>query len=166
MHPAELPVACLLSDCSFTRTKGRGPGGQHPNKVETAVVVTHLATGIRGAASERRSQHQNRQAAIFRLRLQLALEVRTLRDPSQVPSQLWQDRAQGTRLPLSGTHNDFPAILSELLDVLHNHQLDFKLAATQLGSTPSQLVRILKRQPAAWQWTTTARADHGLPALR
>ena len=165
MHPAELPVARLLTDCSFTRTKGSGPGGQHRNKVETAVVVTHLATGIRGAASERRSQHQNRQVAIFRLRLQLALEIRTKRDPDQVPSQLWQDRAHGARLPLKGTHNDFPAILAELLDVLHNHELNFQLAARQLGSTPSQLIRILKRQPAAWQWTITVRSERGLPRL-
>lgn len=129
------------------------------------MVVTHLATGIRGAASERRSQHQNRQAAIFRLRLQLALEIRTKRDPDQVPSQLWRDRAHGARLPLKGTHSDFPAILSELLDVLHNHELNFKLAARELESTPSQLMRILKRQPAAWQWTITARTTRGLPPL-
>ena len=146
MHPAELPVARLLADCTFTRTKGRGPGGQHRNKVETAVVVTHQATGIRGAASERRSQHQNRQLAIFRLRLQLALEIRIKRNPDESPSQLWRDRTHGGRLVIRGSHNDFPAIVSELLDVLHTHEMNFKLAATQLELTPSQLIRILKRQ--------------------
>jgi hypothetical protein len=71
-----LPVEQLLKHCEMRRGRRRGPGGQHRNKVETAVVVTHLPTGVRGEASERRSQLENRQQAVFRLRVNLALEIR------------------------------------------------------------------------------------------
>lgn len=70
----------LLSECRVDFFVGPGPGGQHRNKTESAVRLTHLATGLTVTATERRSQHQNLAAAIERLRRRLEM----LRRPKKV----------------------------------------------------------------------------------
>ncbi|KAL9169393.1 hypothetical protein ABFS82_04G076800 [Erythranthe guttata] len=66
----------LMSQCEMDTYKVSGPGGQHRNKRESAVRLKHLPTGITAQASEDRSQHRNRAAALARLRTFLALKVR------------------------------------------------------------------------------------------
>ena len=95
-HPAQLPPEMLLKDCQVTRTRGSGPGGQHRNKVETAIVVEHLPSGLRGEASERRSQDQNRRQAIHRLRIKLAIGER--RSSGDEPSGVWRQRIKAGRI--------------------------------------------------------------------
>lgn len=51
--------------------KGSGPGGQNRNKRETGVRVKHLPTNLVAMATERRSQAQNLEAALERLREKL-----------------------------------------------------------------------------------------------
>lgn len=54
-------------DVRFERMRASGPGGQHVNKNETAVRVTHTPTGLSATAQEERSQHLNRKLALGRL---------------------------------------------------------------------------------------------------
>lgn len=166
MHPAALPLDALLTQCVIARTRRGGPGGQHRNKVETAVVITHRPTGVSGQASERRSQDLNRQMAIQRLRVRLALAVRQPIEATEPPSDLWQSRSRGRQLAVNVEHVDFPALLAETLDRLAAGDWDVGTVAEQLGVTASQLVKFLKLEPAAFQLFNAARQARGLKPLR
>ncbi|OQX08992.1 MAG: peptide chain release factor H [Desulfobacteraceae bacterium IS3] len=56
-----------LNDVKIETMRSSGAGGQHVNKTESAVRVTHIATGIIAVAREERSQHLNRKLALSRL---------------------------------------------------------------------------------------------------
>jgi protein subunit release factor B len=62
----------LERDCDIEFTRAGGPGGQHRNKVETAVRVTHRPTGVVVVAADQRSQSLNRRIALERLAEKLA----------------------------------------------------------------------------------------------
>ena len=165
-HPASLADENLLRDCSERRVKRSGPGGQHRNKVETAVVLKHEPTGIEAEANERRSQAENRRVAVFRLRVKLALEVRSDHSSEPSPSELWQTRCRNGRISLNPEHTDFPAILAEALDALAGHDFDLTAAATALNCTSSQLVKLLKDEPRAFGSLNRERIARGLSRLR
>lgn len=165
-HPAAVPVEQLLKDCDVTRTRRSGPGGQHRNKVETAVVLVHRPTGVRAEAGERRSQAQNHREAVFRLRLNLAIGVRGNTTTETPPSPLWQSRCRGGRIAVSISHDDYPTLLAEALDVVTACEMDVKSAAATLGCTMSQFVKLLQSEPRAIAFVNRVRSTRGLPKLK
>jgi protein subunit release factor B len=165
-HPATLSDDELLKQCDWHTTRRSGPGGQHRNKVETAVVLTHKPTGIRAEANERRSQAQNRTMALHRLRVELAVQVRLPIELNAEPSELWKSRAKGRKLSVSDEHADFPALLAEALDHAVAYEFDLSAAAEQLGVSTTQLARFLQQSPVAWQRVNAERQARNLRPLR
>ncbi len=74
------------SDLEIEFYRRSGPGGQHKNKTATAVRIRHIPTGIVVQASERRSQHMNRNAAMERLAA--AIAKRMFRPKKRIPVRI------------------------------------------------------------------------------
>jgi hypothetical protein len=164
MHPAALPPDVLLKQCDETRTRRGGPGGQHRNKVETAVVLVHRPTGLSAEASERRSQAENRRVALWRLRLLLAVSHRE--PPAATPSSLWQSRLRGQQLSIAADHDDYPALVAEAIDRLAMVGFEMGPAADALAVSMSQLTKLFRKMPAAWVAVNRLRGEAGLPRLK
>lgn len=166
IHPATLDDDSLLRECSRRTTRRTGPGGQHRNKTETAVVLTHLPTGLCGEGSESRSQAQNLKAALFRLRQALAEQVRFPVSIDGPPSELWRSLTRGRKLPISGENANFPALLAEALDRVAAHEFDVAAAAAALEVSTTQLVRFLQQAPLAWSRLNAERTARSMRPLR
>ena len=58
----------LLRECEVETFRSGGPGGQHVNKVETGVRLTHTPSGVVVTCREERSQHRNKSSCLKKLR--------------------------------------------------------------------------------------------------
>lgn len=164
----------LMAQCRLDRFRASGPGGQHRNKTDSAVRLTHRPTGVVGFASERRSQHQNRTAALARLRRGIALEVRTEPQldmyhppttlqrilPPTVQTEISRKERVGPR------HREFWTGVAPLLDLFDAVGASTADCASMLGCSSNQLTRLFASEPHLWATANAIRQRHGLNPLR
>jgi len=62
----------LLRACEVETFRSNGPGGQHVNKTESAVRLTHVPSGVVVTSRQERSQHRNKALCLQRLRKKVA----------------------------------------------------------------------------------------------
>jgi len=80
--------------------RSSGPGGQRKNKVETAVRLRHLPSGMTVVATEHRSQAENRRLAFERLRKRLMKLNRPVRRriPTRAPQGAVEKRMEEKKM--------------------------------------------------------------------
>ena len=87
------------ADCRIDTYRSSGAGGQHVNKTESAVRITHIPTGIVVACQQERSQHKNRATAWNMLRARLyELELQKREDKAAVDAASKTDIGWGHQI--------------------------------------------------------------------
>ena len=180
-HPAKLDVDLLTSQCRMSQFKRGGPGGQHRNKTQTAIRWLHEPTGVEGQSNEFREQVRNRSVALRRLRIQLAIDLRTRWDgsPEPIADQRHSDAVepsaelmmlQGAGVPqglrISPEHTDYPAVLARLLDDLYRSGGQPSLIKSIWGGSSSGIIQFLSDLPVSLGEVNRWRAHLGFKPLR
>lgn len=117
IHTSTITVAVLLdvddsasdiqlseSDIRFEATRSSGAGGQHVNKTDSAVRLTHIPTGIVVFCQEERSQHKNKDKAMRLLRAKVC-ELEERRRKSEEDSLRLEQVGTGDRSEKIRTYN-------------------------------------------------------------
>jgi peptide chain release factor 1 len=97
----EVDVTIKDSDLKVDTMRSSGAGGQHVNKTESAIRITHVPSGIVVAVQEDRSQHRNRARAMALLRSKLYDQERQKLDAARAAERRGQvgsgDRSERIR---------------------------------------------------------------------
>lgn len=159
-----LPDEKLVAECEVDMYRATGPGGQHRNKVSTAIRLRHKASGLVATGTERRSQAQNKTHAIKRLREALALVAR-----APLPVDLvWPESVQihQRRLKVNEKNPALPEVLALALDAVYAAEGKIADAARALDVTTSSLTKFLAEHQPAWRAANEIRAAAGLKPLQ
>jgi peptide chain release factor 1 len=128
----EVDVALDDKDLQIDTMRAQGAGGQHVNKTESAIRITHLPTGIVVFVQEERSQHKNRARAmdllrtrIYDMERQKLDQARSADRRSQVGSGDRSERIRTYNFPQGRvTDHRIKLTLYKLEDVLAGAALD------------------------------------------
>ncbi len=160
----------LLGQCDVNIFKASGPGGQHRNKVSSAIRLLHRPTGVTAQGCDHRSQHANKRSALKRLRMKIACQVRRSVNAGQpipevvasclfVPKGAKDDAKK--RLQVGKRDKRFWSVGRFLLDMLEAGGGRLSEAADAMEIGTSNFVSVIKQDRHLYEAAQKIRKHHG-----
>ncbi|MEM7009543.1 MAG: peptide chain release factor 1 [Thermodesulfobacteriota bacterium] len=103
-EPDDVEVEIDEKDLKVDTYRASGPGGQHVNKTDSAIRITHLPTGIVVQCQDERSQHKNRAHAMRMLKAKL-FEIEEEKKQSEFADERKTQVGTGERSEKIRTYN-------------------------------------------------------------
>ena len=135
----EVDIVVNDADLKIDTMRSQGAGGQHVNKTESAIRITHLPSGIVIFVQEERSQHKNRARAMSLLRAKLYDAERTAKDAARAADRKSQV-GSGDRSERIRTYNFPQARVTDHRINLTLYKLEEVLAGEALDELVDALV--------------------------
>jgi hypothetical protein len=158
----------LLAECEVHTYRASGPGGQKRNKVESAVRIRHLPSGVTAIAEDSRSQLENRPIALRRLREAIAIRARSpiVLTDFEHPDELRAVMGHDGRIRVTDKNPNYPIAVAAVLDVLATCSGRVSDTANVLGMSTHHVTQFLAEHPHVWQEANRIRTQHGHQPLR
>ena len=115
----EIEIDIDESDLRIDTFRASGAGGQHVNKTDSAIRITHMPTGIAVACQQERSQHKNRATAMKMLKA--ALYERALEEQEQEKAAV-----EATKTDI-GWGNQIRSYVFQPYTMVNDHRTDLKI---------------------------------------
>lgn len=157
----ELLEPDLLRQCRVDTFRSHGPGGQHANRTESAVRITHLDSAVVSQCQDHRERARNQADAVRRLRLRLALHVRGMASPTWL-----EPHRRGRQLALGPSSASYPRVVALVLDALQTASGSLAAAGATLGISASQIAKLLGADKEVLQAANKMRALSGLGPIQ
>jgi peptide chain release factor 1 len=148
----DVDIAVNDAELKVDTMRAQGAGGQHVNKTESAIRITHLPTGIVVFVQDERSQHKNRARAMALLRARLYDAERSAKDAARAADRKAQV-GSGDRSERIRTYN-FPQ--ARVTDHRINLTL-YKLEEVLEGNALDELIDALVTEHQAAQLSAEVR---------
>tara|TARA_Y100000588_G_scaffold390973_2_gene498215 strand:+ start:768 stop:1772 length:1005 start_codon:yes stop_codon:yes gene_type:complete len=116
----EIEIEIAESDLRVDTFRASGAGGQHVNKTDSAIRITHIPTGIAVSCQQERSQHMNRVTAMKML--QASLYERALEEKEQE-----KEAIEATKTDI-GWGNQIRSYVFQPYTMVNDHRTDLKIS--------------------------------------
>ena len=154
--------------CRLEFYMASGPGGQKRNRTYSAVRATHKRTTVSAVAEESRSQTDNKEKALKRLKKKIALHVR--KDFSATGFKVHPEAAElflreGIK-KINSKNRLYPLYCAVLLDSIYASKGKLSEASEMLNSSTGKMNKVISSDKDIFNAVNRLRSSFGLNSLR